>query len=1014
MALYRQGKAAMDANGIVTGNGTNWQSALTLIRPGATILFLSSPIQMAVVNKVVSDTQINAITTNGAVVPSSDYAILLSDSLTVDGLAQDVAETLRYYQSQEAVIAEAVDFFKDFDFQSLKDLADQVKADAQASATNAAAAEASKNAAASSQAAAALSQAAAAASQSEAEATRDEIQQIIDDAGEQSTLVTLAQPDGTKKVGGLNQNLRQQWSNQLSGAGLHLVSGSFEEGAILNAASDAVWSVMNAKAYIYAGSLPKNITAGTNPASDANFISADINSNGAQLRFAAFGVKGDGSDDTAAVIRAANTANALGAKLVAEYKSTIKISGSTSIHFQYGVDWNYSVIKHDNFTGKIYIENPPELLPSTLDYNSAEITALRTNGAQLWGGLIPAWATMTHLKNYYLEIFTNVDFYNYRGNIYKRTDRTRLFRFGALADDFYYPIDPNTITSIKLYPVPDHRTYFENATFYRATDPKDLIVLTRSRTTVKNIHFKHDGGQVTTGMIWMNCNNFFDLEVDNVTVPFCQQYLSNPSDPTSALATYVFRMGDAYGLKLKNLQADGLEWGAIGTDEITNVEIYNCKLSRYDSHRPARGYIKVRDSHIGARGMSLQGAGVTLNCDSVDFLNNSVNYGNPGLPFFINTRGDAGGFFDGDLVTDKCTFTNNLTSTVHVVALTFGPDFSNGVPAGSPIKNVGFRTITHRDPIVKTVPGNDASRVDFGIREAITGSAGTPTASNTSDLPFNITLNGIKSRDGGLAGFSIICTRPASESRATSITSATTNAIEMTTNIELNINDCVLWDKDVAITLVDTTGTYSARVNLDNYRAMSDIFAVTMRLFMPAIVKAVNSRLREFRPFYNSATLDKPMRFEFTTCDIYPPDAFISWSTTATNRSASLTGCSILADAMMTLTKMAAYKLSACTYHLKGTGKVQVPITDDLSNTGATQYNFLAANWLSDENTYWLDCVEGRIPLIIPAKGAARYLVTGYSESPTATKYLKFYRNTGGDAILLTRNGSVPNMLYLP
>lgn len=53
--------------------------------PRATIMFLSSPIQMAVVNKVVSDTEIKAITTNGAVVASTDYAILLSDSLTVDG-----------------------------------------------------------------------------------------------------------------------------------------------------------------------------------------------------------------------------------------------------------------------------------------------------------------------------------------------------------------------------------------------------------------------------------------------------------------------------------------------------------------------------------------------------------------------------------------------------------------------------------------------------------------------------------------------------------------------------------------------------------------------------------------------------------------------------------------------------------------------------------------------------------------------------------------------------------------
>lgn len=147
MALYREGKAAMAADGTVTGTGTKWQSSLSLIRPGATIMFLSSPIQMAVVNKVVSDTEIKAITTKGAVVASSDYAILLSDSLTVDGLAQDVAETLRYYQSQETVIADAVEFFKTFDFESLQNLANQVKADSQSAGASATAAAASERAA---------------------------------------------------------------------------------------------------------------------------------------------------------------------------------------------------------------------------------------------------------------------------------------------------------------------------------------------------------------------------------------------------------------------------------------------------------------------------------------------------------------------------------------------------------------------------------------------------------------------------------------------------------------------------------------------------------------------------------------------------------------------------------------------------------------------------------------------------------------------------------------------------
>lgn len=194
MALYRQGKAAMSADGTVTGTGTKWQSSLSLIRPGATIMFLSSPIQMAVVNKVVSDTEIKAITTNGAVVASSDYAILLSDSLTVDGLAQDVAETLRYYQSQETVIAEAVDFFKDFDLESLQNLANQIKEDSEAAESSAAAASASENSAK-------TSENNSKASELAAEAARNQVQQIINNAGEQSTLVVLAQTNGFKSIG---------------------------------------------------------------------------------------------------------------------------------------------------------------------------------------------------------------------------------------------------------------------------------------------------------------------------------------------------------------------------------------------------------------------------------------------------------------------------------------------------------------------------------------------------------------------------------------------------------------------------------------------------------------------------------------------------------------------------------------------------------------------------------------------------------------------------------------------
>src|SRR5699024_4428359 len=182
MAIYRQGQASMDAQGYITGYDTKWREKLTLIRPGATIVFLTQPLQIAVITEVINDTSIRAITTGGAVVDRSNYAILLHDSITVDGLAQDVAETLRYYLSTETEIADALEFFRDFDLDGLKDLVNQVKQGAESAKQSASAAKTSetnavnarndaeqfKNAAKASQDSASASQIAAAASQAAA------------------------------------------------------------------------------------------------------------------------------------------------------------------------------------------------------------------------------------------------------------------------------------------------------------------------------------------------------------------------------------------------------------------------------------------------------------------------------------------------------------------------------------------------------------------------------------------------------------------------------------------------------------------------------------------------------------------------------------------------------------------------------------------------------------------------------------------------------------------------------
>lgn len=140
MAIYRTGQASMDAQGYITGYGTKWREQLTLIRSGATIIFLSNPLQFGVITEVINDTSMRAVTTNKAVVSKVDYVIFLHDSITVDGLAQDVAETLRYYQGKETEFAHFIEFLKDFDFKKLEDLTNQTKesaAAAKVSETNA-------------------------------------------------------------------------------------------------------------------------------------------------------------------------------------------------------------------------------------------------------------------------------------------------------------------------------------------------------------------------------------------------------------------------------------------------------------------------------------------------------------------------------------------------------------------------------------------------------------------------------------------------------------------------------------------------------------------------------------------------------------------------------------------------------------------------------------------------------------------------------------------------------------
>ncbi|HGT6858665.1 TPA: tail fiber domain-containing protein [Escherichia coli] len=112
--IYTTGTIAISGN-TVTGTGTNFSAPLSLIRVGCTLIAIGNPVQIFTITEIKSGTELSVTPASNPAIPAgTKFSILLSDSISVDGLAQDVAETLRYYQGKETEIAAAVEWWKDF------------------------------------------------------------------------------------------------------------------------------------------------------------------------------------------------------------------------------------------------------------------------------------------------------------------------------------------------------------------------------------------------------------------------------------------------------------------------------------------------------------------------------------------------------------------------------------------------------------------------------------------------------------------------------------------------------------------------------------------------------------------------------------------------------------------------------------------------------------------------------------------------------------------------------------
>lgn len=94
--LYNTGTIAINGNS-ATGTDTNWTAPASQVRAGQTIIVMSNPVQLFQISSVNSATSMTVTPAASPALSGQKYGILVSDIISVDGLAQAMSQLIKEY-----------------------------------------------------------------------------------------------------------------------------------------------------------------------------------------------------------------------------------------------------------------------------------------------------------------------------------------------------------------------------------------------------------------------------------------------------------------------------------------------------------------------------------------------------------------------------------------------------------------------------------------------------------------------------------------------------------------------------------------------------------------------------------------------------------------------------------------------------------------------------------------------------------------------------------------------------
>ena len=149
---------------------------------------------------------------------------------------------------------------------------------------------------------------------------------------------------------------------------------------------------------------------------------------------------------------------------------------------------------------------------------------------------------------------------------------------------------------------------------------------------------------------------------------------------------YAYSIGGSlvlnYTLENVNGMSDRTYWSSMGSNEITNLVVKNCKMRNIDAHYHAWN-VKVHDSDIHS--FSLVGGG-ELEVKSTSVRNDNTNC-------FLGFRGDYGASWDGNITVEDCKLIIQSPEVSRVSILSFWPpttDYGYQIVFGHKIRVTNF------------------------------------------------------------------------------------------------------------------------------------------------------------------------------------------------------------------------------------------------------------------------------------------------------------------------------------